>query len=161
MIHHTHASIASPSSRKLRFVGMLIVAAGWVFASIGHALHARGEMELIQRWLDREREKIGKRITWHEQGLRAFLWRSGQKTLRLIHGTLKRVAGREKIEVQDVDLFTPWAESDHPGLIRVKREPDKAACMKYVKATGEIPPGMDLVLGEDSFCVKFNEGEYR
>jgi hypothetical protein len=116
--------------------------------------HADKERERIALWEREQIAKIAPKIRWHENGLRAFLESAGKKTLKLIHGTLKRIAGRSRVEVQDFEEFKKWNEANDYFMLRVKTEPDKVAVAAHVKATGEIPDGCDLVTGEDSFKIE-------
>jgi hypothetical protein len=66
-----------------------------------------------------------------------FLTEMGQKSMPLPEGTLSIVAGRVKVEGEpDVDLLPD-------RLVRVKREPDKAAIKAALEA-GEIVRGCSL-----------------
>ena len=115
----------------------------------------QAEIGRIQHLMNDELDRLERRIAWHEQGLRSFLWASGEKTIKTVYGKLKRIAGREKVEVGDFGAFKAWTEnSDNRDLVRVKEEPDKTAIAKHIKATGEIPEGVDLVKGDDSFKVE-------
>jgi len=112
------------------------------------AFQAQTEVDRIKAWEERELARLDRRIAWHEEGLRAFLWGTGKKTLKLAFGTLKRTAGRDRVVVEDAPAFLQAAG---PDLVRVKTDPDKAAILRHIKATGEIPEGCDLVQGEDTF----------
>lgn len=115
--------------------------------------HAEAEMYRIKTWLDAETSRIDRRIQWHEGGLRAFLEQTGKKTVKLIYGTLKRIAGRARVDCTDFLAFKRWNDLNDVALVRVKMEPDKKAITTYIKETGEIPDGCDLVTGEDTFKI--------
>lgn len=120
--------------------------------------HAQKEIERVKTWLEGEVARIGRHVAWHETGLRAYLVASGRKSLRLIRGTIRFLAGRERVEVPEPEKFLTWAKSNAPALIRVKEEADKQAIARYVKTHGgEIPEGCDLVKGEDTFKVELVE----
>lgn len=116
--------------------------------------HAEAEAARIVDWATAEVKKLERRVQWHEQGLFAYLESTGKKTVKLINGTLKRLAGRERTEV-DAEKFIPWAENGgHADLVRVKVEPIKKAISQWVKANGgELPPGVDIQMGDDSYSV--------
>lgn len=116
--------------------------------------HAKKEIDRINEWRDEEVAKLQKKIAWHESGLIAFLQVQGKKTIKLINGTLKRIKGRDRVDVLDADALTKWAESNGANLLRVKVEPDKKAIMDHIKNTGELPDGVDVVTGEDSFKIE-------
>jgi phage host-nuclease inhibitor protein Gam len=116
--------------------------------------HAKAQVEQVERWKRQELAKITPRIHFHESGLVAFLSRSGKKTLSLINGTLKRIAGRDRVEVKDADMLIDWANRNFAGnLLRTKIEADKVAILNHIKATGEVPEGVDMVTGEDTFKI--------
>ena len=112
--------------------------------------HAALEIAKVEAWRDTQTEKIDRHITWHDTGLKAFMWNSGAKTISLVQGTLKRIKGREKVEIIDEEKFLEMAPEQ---LVRIKRSPDKREILAQIKAGGEIPEGVDLVTGEDSFSV--------
>ena len=61
MIHHALASVSSPIPRKLCFVGMSLLAAGSVFASIGHSLWDTIRLTIVAIgfvWLFRRLEPV-------------------------------------------------------------------------------------------------------
>ena len=118
--------------------------------------HAAEQHAKIAGWEAHEIEKVQRRITWHQNGLQAFLWNTGLKTLNLIHGTLKRNAARESVIITDEDALRLWAASHPQEVLRpVKPAPDKKAILALVKSTGELPDGVEIEKGEDSFSVNF------
>jgi len=71
--------------------------------------------------------------------------------VRLINGTIKRIAPRLSIEITD--------ESKIPEKYIRRTEkisPDKKAILDHVKETGEIIDGADLVEGEESWKITTN-----
>ena len=119
-------------------------------------VHAQEQKDRIALWLERELERIDRKTAWHEQALQGFLWQTGKKSVRLIHGSIRRVKGRERIEVMDEDAFLSSAA---PDLIREEtiRQPDKKAILAYVKQTGDLPAGIDLVRGDDLIKIEAEE----
>jgi hypothetical protein len=57
------------------------------------------------------------------------------------------------VEVADPEGFVERAPA---ALVRTKvtREPDKRAILELVRTTGEIPEGVELVRGDDTFKVE-------
>uniref|UniRef100_A0A6H2A017 Putative host-nuclease inhibitor protein n=1 Tax=viral metagenome TaxID=1070528 RepID=A0A6H2A017_9ZZZZ len=125
----------------------------WLGALDRAEQHAKNERDRIELWLEGRRKVYQPRIAWYERGLKAYLWNVGKKSLKLIAGTIKRTKGRERVDVLDQDTFFKWAAQNGAGLLRTKVEPDKKAISGHIKETGEIPPGVDLVCGEDTFSV--------
>ena len=118
-----------------------------------HEDHARAEIERIERWLAEKSRKLNRAIAWRKKVLRWFLTASGQKTLKLVNGTLRIRPGRESVSVIDEDAFLAWASTHNPELIRVKKEADRKAIAAYVKTTGELPDGVNLERSDRSFTV--------
>ena len=115
--------------------------------------HAEKQIERAKQWREEQLSTINKRINYHESGLIAFLQTQGKKTVKLINGTIKRIAGRDRVEVNDFGALLAYDQGKR-GLVRIKQEPDKKAIMDHIKASGELPNGVDLVTGEDSFKVE-------
>lgn len=115
--------------------------------------HAARQIEKIQIWLEREMEAIHRKISWHERGLQGFLWQTGKKSVRLIHGSIRKIKGRERVEITDEEAFLTKAPS---SLIAEKmlRRPDKKAILSHIRETGEIPEGTNLIRGEDTIHIK-------
>ena len=115
--------------------------------------HARMQSDRVALWLEREQERIDRRIAWHEAALQGFLWQTGKKSVRLIHGAIRRIKGRERVEVTDEETFLSHASMD---LIREQtlRQPNKKAVLAHIRQTGEIPAGIDLVCGDDTIKIE-------
>lgn len=120
--------------------------------------HAQREIDRVQRWRDEEMRKVAPRIAYHESGLVAYLMRTTEagkgKTVRLIHGTLKRVAGQNRVEERDINALKTWCEKNGHDFLRTKYEAKKPEIHKHIKSTGELPDGVELVPGEDSFKIE-------
>ena len=131
----------------------LRLVAYWRQQSKKRQTHAQTQSDRIALWLEREQERINRRIAWHESALQGFLWQTGKKSVRLIHGAIRRIKGREKVEILDEEAFLSHAASD---LVRVRtqRQPDKKAIIAHIRQTGEIPAGTDLVCGDDTIHIE-------
>tara|TARA_R110000824_G_scaffold7698_1_gene34807 strand:- start:13363 stop:13890 length:528 start_codon:yes stop_codon:yes gene_type:complete len=120
--------------------------------------HADIERARIATWETSEASKVSRQMDWLEKGLRAFLMGTGKVTMNLIGGKLKYRKGREKVEIEDEQQFVSDYNSgglEDQGFIRetIKHAPDKKAILAHIKATGEVPEGVELVYGEDSFSM--------
>jgi hypothetical protein len=115
--------------------------------------HAQVQIDRITLWLERQQERIDTKIAWHEIALQGYLYQSGKKSVRLIHGSIRKRKGRERVEIADEELFLSTASID---LIREQllRQPDKKAILAHIKAHGEIPSGVDLTRGEDTLHIE-------
>lgn len=117
--------------------------------------HAAAHRAQIYAWEQGRLRPIEARLAWHEGGLRGWFAGVGRKTVKLVYGTVKLIAGRESVKVEDEDAFLSWANMFEKTrqLIRFSQEPNKAAIRGYIQQEGEIPPGCDLVTGEDTIKI--------
>ena len=110
------------------------------------------ETELIEMWRESELERLEKKRTWICWNLEQFLRSMEEKSLRLPHGVIKSRMGRDRVEIVDEDLFLSVAKERQ--LLRTypeRSEPDLNLIQVYIRRTGEIPPGIELIPGEARF----------
>ena len=100
-------------------------------------------------------ERLRKRQAWHEGALKAYFVRKGEKRLVLANATLSSVPGRQRVEVNDVDALGRRNNTNQQALVEYAPKPLKKSILAYIKATGELPAGGELVRGEESFRVTF------
>ena len=119
------------------------------------------EIALIESYRKSEIERLEKKRSWLLFNLEGFarqqLAESGEKTLRLPHGSLALRKGRDKVEIAEMDAFLKIAS--RYGFLRTspeRHEPDLQAVAAYVKRTGEIPPGTKLIPGTVNFNYSTN-----
>lgn len=55
---------------------------------------------------------------------------------------------------RDADAMLRWCEEHLPAAIKVTREAAWAEVKAYIKETGEIPEGVELVMTEPTFQIK-------
>jgi len=117
------------------------------------------EIARLMARADRELQKIERRISWHEGGLKAYYVRKGQKRLVMANATLSSIKGRPSVDVPNPELLETWCvetgRAEVDDLFRRTKSPDKKKIMAYIKETGEEPPGCRMMTGADSFKVKF------
>ncbi len=118
--------------------------------------HANQQQDRITNWLAREQDRIDRKIGWHQRALQGFFWQTGKKSVRLIHGIIRRIKGRERIDVTDEQAFLRHTSMD---LIREQThvQPNKKAILAQVRETGDLPAGIDLVRGDDTIQIKAEE----
>ena len=119
---------------------------------------ATDESALIESWRKSEQERFEKKQSWLCWNLQQFLAGTGEKTIRLAHGTIKERMGRDKVDIADLDKFVKIAGKYH--LLRTypeRQEPDLNAVLSYIKRTGEIPPGIVLIPGVPKFSYSLIE----
>jgi hypothetical protein len=77
------------------------------------------------------------------------------KTIKLPHGNLSKRTVPGGPRVVDPDAVLAWAkEHGIPGLIRVTESVSKTAVAEYVKATGDMPAGVEVVESREAFDVR-------
>ncbi len=125
------------------------------------AAHASAMIDKAETWKARETEKLERSRAFYAGSLQGYLYASGEKTLKLVNGTLKVRAGRQRVEILDEETFRITGKAYARGLLRevpAQFEPDKKAILDWIKANkGEIPDGANLVTGDDTFTVEVNQ----
>ena len=122
--------------------------------------HYHKELERIELWKTVKINRINKKKWWHEHGLHSYLEQNGKKKIDLVHGTVKKVKGREVVMVDDKDKFDEWfINQDHADdrFYLIKRTPSLDLIKKHVKATGEIPEGCNFVRNPDKIKIEIND----
>lgn len=77
------------------------------------------------------------------------------KTIKLPHGNLSKRTVPGGPRVVDPDAVMAWVkEHGIPGLIRVKEEISRSAVTEYVKTTGDMPAGVEVVEARETFDVR-------
>ena len=120
---------------------------------------ATEESALIESWRKAELDRLEKKRSWLCWNLQQFLTGTGEKTIRLAHGTIKERMGRDKVDIADIDRFTKVAGKF--GLLRSypeRQEPDLNAVLTYIKRTGDIPAGVELIPGTPKFSYTLTKG---
>ena len=110
------------------------------------------EVRLLEDYRASELSRLDKQRSWLLHNLEAFARSSGEKTMRLPHGVLKMRKGRDKVSVVEMDAFLKVAGK--LGLVRSVPEsitPDNQAILNRIKATGDIPPGVEYFPAETRF----------
>jgi|TARA_R110001583_G_scaffold156401_1_gene308107 hypothetical protein len=115
--------------------------------------HYNNELARLEDWKEKEGAKLQRQRSWLERGLRAFLEGADKQSITLINGKLSIRKGRERIVVEDEAAFVMSMQETEFVSERFLHKPDKKAILAHIKATGEIPEGVDLVVSDDSFTV--------
>lgn len=133
--------------------------------------HADAEIEKIEAWRERRKKEPQRLRRWQELSIKAWSRRwfesNGGSTLDLINGLIRKTKGRERVEVHSEIFLDEWTNSLHDGqglnerhremIWKYSKEPIKSGIKKFIKETGEIPTGAELVNGEDSFTITLTE----
>ena len=77
------------------------------------------------------------------------------KSIKLPHGTVGKRTVPGGPRVLDVDAVLAWAkEHGIPGIVKVTESVNKTAVAEYVKSTGDLPDGVEIVESREAFDVK-------
>jgi phage host-nuclease inhibitor protein Gam len=77
------------------------------------------------------------------------------RTVKLLYATLSFRKNPDSLNVLDDDAAIEWSRQNAPAAIKTSIL--KTPLKKYVQDTGEIPPGCEYVVGEDTFAIKTEE----
>ncbi len=129
-----------------------------------------GFVDAARYWLDECSKEYDRDIAFFEGHLQAWLEREiaaddskrPKQSRSLPCGvTVKRTAGRERVDVFAEDDFIQWAiDTGRTDLIKTKHTPSKVDIAgltqhdgQFVTEDGEIVPGVTVVRGEDRYSV--------
>lgn len=107
---------------------------------------ASAEHERIDRWRAwraRGREAHIEFFTRHLEDYGRRQREAGRKSLSLPTGEVRTREVRGGFRVVDEAAVLEWARDYAPQAIRVRESLDKAALNAAIKATGEVPPGVE------------------
>ena len=127
----------------------------WRKQSEGVSKKADAEIAKIQAWKEGNLDPIKKRIAWHEMVAFAHIQRTGEKTAKMVNGTIKKIAGRESVQISNEEELMAWAKEANrfDDVFKTEYKAKKTDILRIVKETGEEPLGVNIALGEDSFKV--------
>jgi hypothetical protein len=110
------------------------------------------EVRLLEEYRNSEWTRQEKKLSWLRFQLEGYARSTGEKTMRLPHGTLKLRKGRERVAVVRMDEFLKEAQS--LGLLRTVPEShttDAAAVLAHIRRTGHIPNGVEYFPADVKF----------
>jgi hypothetical protein len=117
------------------------------------------EIALIENFRKNQIDRLEKKRSWIlfniEGWARQHCEATGEKTIRIPHGSLSLRKGRDKIEIQDMDRFLKIAAKY--GFLRTtpeKQEPDLQAICAHYKRTGEIVLGTKVIPATTNFSYQ-------
>ena len=136
-------------------------------ASINGAIAGNNEvaqrrMDAVRAWQQTENEKLEKRVAWitfeimqaAPQTGEQFKDSYGKKSRELPNGSVGFRAGRDSVEITDMDSAVAYAIENDLEL-KVKTTVNKTPLIKHAQKTGEMEGGgWEFVPGEDTFYAK-------
>jgi hypothetical protein len=117
------------------------------------------EIRLLEQYISNELARLDKKRSWLLFNLEGFMRTSGEKTLRLPHGILKLRKGRDKAVIVALEEFMKVGPK--LGLVRSIPEsvqPDTQAILNRIKATGDIPEGVQYIPADVRFSYTITDG---
>lgn len=116
------------------------------------------EEERLVEWETKHSRKAVKGIAFLEYRLRLFSESVGRTKRVSPAGTLSWRKGSHSVVIEDEEQ---WAKDHKDGdlaeFVRTKFRPRKKEIGDYIKATGDIPEGVEWVRGPDTFKITTEE----
>ena len=117
---------------------------------------AERERTIIKNWAITKNSKLAGRIEWISKKLEVFLKEEGVKTLDLAFGTIRFRKQPDKIEIIDDELFLNNATSNVLTIVPESAKADLNKIKSFIKRTGRIPQGCEMIPGGIKFSYKIN-----
>ena len=119
---------------------------------------ADDEIKLVEEYRTMELARLNKKISWLAWNAEQFIRSTGEKTIRLPHGIIKLRMSRERIEITDLQRFlNVKANQRFLKIIPESYQPELQVVHSHIKATGELPVGVNLIPGEVKFSYSTNK----
>jgi len=117
---------------------------------------AERERNIIKNWAINKNSKLTNRIEWLSKKLEVFLKEEGVKTLDLAFGTIRFRKQPDRVEIIDDELFLNNASSSILTIIPEAAKADLNKIRAFIKRSGRVPQGCELIPGEIKFSYKIN-----
>lgn len=122
-------------------------------------LQADSEISLIQEWQLKKSAQIDKQLDSIRSKLQCYIIESELKTLELPHGTLKYRKNPDRAVITDMVKFMEHANPHVVTIVPEQVKPDLTKIKSFIKNTGTVPQGVELVPGEQVFSISYNVKE--
>ncbi len=110
------------------------------------------EIRLIEEYRQAEAERLNKKVRWLAWNLEQFMRSTDLKTLKLPHGVLKVRLGRDKVEIMDLQKFIDdQSNQQFLKVIPESYQPNLTAILEYIKQSGHLPDGVNMIPAETKF----------
>lgn len=120
---------------------------------------AEEESSIINNWALKRSSVIEEKISFLKLKLESFIREEGKKTIDLPHGTLKVRKLPDKIEIADMGKFLEHAKSEMISIVPESLKPDLNKIKAYIKNSGRIPNGVNLIEGKEEFKLTIKTKE--
>ena len=112
---------------------------------------AAQEREIIKNWALERNSMLSSRIEWLSRKLELYLREEELKTLDLPNGTIRIRKQPEKVIVVSEEQFFKRATSALLNIIPETAKPDLLKIKAWIKRTGRVPDGVEVINGEEKF----------
>ncbi|MFN0157076.1 MAG: host-nuclease inhibitor Gam family protein [Bacteroidota bacterium] len=121
---------------------------------------ADDEIQIIEQYRTSEAERVQKKMRWLLWNLEQFMRSTDVKTLTLPHGVLKLRLGRDKVDVTDLNTFlNDPSNQQFLKLVPESYQPNLTTLHDYIKKTGHLPEGVNLIPAEVKFHYSTIKGD--
>ena len=110
----------------------------------------------IEAWTERKVQQHQGQIDFLSKQMENYLKQSNQKSLALPPGTIGLRKLQDKVQITDEDLFYQKADPVLLRCIPESYEPDMKKIKEHIKATGEVPVGIEVTAQDKKFYYKLN-----
>lgn len=121
---------------------------------------AAKETEIIKNWALERNAILTNRIEWLSKKLENYLREEKLKTLDLPNGIIRIRKQPEKIIIADEELFLKNATNNLLNIIPETIKPDLFKIRSFIKKTGRVPIGVEVINGEEKFSIKIKRNNY-
>lgn len=125
----------------------------------GFKTTAYGFINQTERWLERKESQITNQVNYLLNQMQNYLQINNQKSLSLPTGIVGFRKQPSKLEIKDLSLFLKNAKEELLRKIPECYEPDLMKIKSYIKETGDIPLGIELINQDPKFYYKINTEE--
>jgi hypothetical protein len=115
---------------------------------------------LIKTIKERHKEELAKPLKLREMLAERMLKKlkdNGQEMARTQYGTVTAVT-HDSMSCKDANLFIQYVR-EHDEYELLDRHPNETACKEYLKANGQLPPGVKMNSKQDVSVRATNEKE--
>jgi len=120
---------------------------------------AQAEIDIINSWALSKNVELKEKADSLKLKVKSFIQERGVKTLDLAHGLLKLRKAPDRVEIVDMAAFLSNATADMINIAPEQVKPDLTKIKAYVKNSGRIPEGVDVIEGTEQFTIKFKDKE--
>ncbi|MGD1007305.1 MAG: host-nuclease inhibitor Gam family protein [Ignavibacteriaceae bacterium] len=118
--------------------------------------NAEEEARIVKEWALKHCSGKQDKINLLKLKLEAYIREEGKKTIDLPHGTLKIRKLPDKVEISEMEKFLEGATQDVITVIPEAIKPDLNKIKAYLKNTGHILPGINVIEGKEEFKLTIN-----